>query len=670
MAALTKELDKISAESTLASEKVGPSLLSHVQSCFRDAETAKNSNGIIEGLSINAMHLESLDRRNSVHTTKMKSKLTAQGLPDFFEPLTDQKCRDAISWWHDATVSYGSDWFHCEATEEAELPDDAKELIRQEVVEWEMKSRLSGADPWTTEQLQALIDERYEKSTQATKDKAKTRSGRMTSRIKDQFQDFDYRKLRDAFRLDLVTFGTAFLWGPFVKTVKVPKWENGKRAVKDIQKPWAEVVDPRDIFPAPWMTETTDHGYICRRMKIHPGELAGFKGVEGWQDAAIDALISESTVQNQTVVTGDDQRARQEGKDPTQDKRADFIWFVGYVRGSLLKSYGADFADESKEYHVHVCWMGNHLLRVKANWYDLEKPPIVKAVCYECPGSFWGFGIPMKMKAAQDKANAIVIPMLDNIGWAAGGVTEIDQYRMVNPADAANWHVRKVVLLKEPDTQTTLPAIRHTSFPLRSDEFGALLAQVSNEADEQSGVRKYSLGSDKVAGAGRTSSGLAMLTDAANKTLKEIMYRADKAESEFVGFFADWNNEFGPDDIKGDIKIVTSGASGFYVQELRIQQINAMIDRLLNPALLQIPGVMEQIMSLLGELGQSMRVSIKYLMNDKDITAKIEELRLQAVAAANAKAAQGGANSAGTPPNPEEQVIQAPPAVTEGQAVA
>jgi hypothetical protein len=65
-----------------------------------------------------------------------------------------------------------------------------------------------------------------------------------------------------------------------------------------------------------------------------------------------------------------------------------------------------------------------------------------------------------------------------------------------------------------------------------------------------------------------------------------------------------------------------------------------------------------------------LRVSIKYLMSDKDISAKLEELRLQTVAAANAKAAQGGANSAGTPPNPEEQVIQAPPAVTEGQAVA
>ena len=59
MAALTKELDKIVAEATLTSETVAPSLLSHVQSCFRDAENAKNSCGIIEGLSINAMHHES-----------------------------------------------------------------------------------------------------------------------------------------------------------------------------------------------------------------------------------------------------------------------------------------------------------------------------------------------------------------------------------------------------------------------------------------------------------------------------------------------------------------------------------------------------------------------------------------------------------------------------------
>jgi hypothetical protein len=133
------------------------------------------------------------------------------------------------------------------------------------------------------------------------------------------------------------------------------------------------------------------------------------------------------------------------------------------------------------------------------------------------------------------------------------------------------------------------------------------------------------------------------------------MYRADQAESELVSSFADWNNEFGPDEIKGDIKIITNGASGFFIQEFQIQQMNSMIDRLLNPALIQVPGMMEQVISLIKELGRSMRVDMRYIPSDKDIAEQIETLRQNAILAAQAKAAGGGANTAGTPPSPETE---------------
>ena len=661
LAELTKTLDGLSAEKTLAGEGVASSLLNHVKSCFRDAELAKNTNGIVPGLSITQMLLESQDRRNSIHTAEMQAKIKAQGLPNFYEPFTDQKVRDALAWWHDATVSYGDDWFRGAATEEPELPENLVESINQEIAEWELKSRMNGAPPLSPDQLRDEAAKMYEIRVQETRDQAKERAERMSSRIKDQLQDIDFKSVRDAFRLDLVTFGTAFYWGPFVKNVKKPTWKNGKRVVEDVMIPWLENVSPLDIFPASWMTKITDHGYVCRRMKIHPGSLAGFIGVPGWQDDAIKSIIAGQNMVTTEVVTGDSERAKQEGKDQLSDPRGDFIWFVGHVKGSLLKNYGADFADEGKEYHVHVCWMGNHLLRVKLNWNNLEVPPCSKAVYDEIAGSFWGLGVPMKMRASQDKANSIIIPMLDNAGWAAGGVTEIDQYRMINPADANGWGPRHVILLKDPENGTTLPAVRHTNIPLLSVQFGRWLQDVSNEADEQSGVRKYSMGNDKVAGAGRTRGGLAMLMDASSKTLKSSMYRADQAESEQISMFADWNNEFGPEELHGDIKIITHGASGFFIQEFQIQQMNSMIDRLLNPALIQVPGMMEQVVSLIKELGRSMRVDMRYIPSDDEIAAKIEELRQKAAQAEQEKASGGGANNAGSPPSPEQE----PPA-TEG----
>ena len=653
IADLKKELDALSADKTLASENVSSSLLNHVKACFREAELAKNTNGIVSGLSITQMLLESQDRRNSIHTATMQSKIKNQGLPNFYEPLTDQKCRDALAWWHDATVSYGDDWFRGEATEEPELPESLAAEVNDDIAEWELQSRMNGAVPMTLDELRDAADKMYAMRVQETREKARERAERMSARIKDQFQEAKFKTIRDAFRLDLVTYGTAFYWGPFVKSVKKPVWKNGKRTVIDAMIPWVENVSPLDIFPAPWMTNISDHGYICRRMKINAGSLASFRNVPGWQNAGIDAAISSNSVSTEAII-GDDQVARQQGKDQIADKRGDFIWFVGYVKGSLLKQYGAEFAEDTKEYHVHVCWMGNNLLRVKANWFDLEIPPCSKAVYDEIAGSFWGLGIPMKMRAAQDKANSIIIPMLDNAGWAAGGVTEIDQYRMINPADAINWGPRTVILLKDPENGTTLPAVRHTNIPLLSVQFGRWLQDVSNEADEQSGVRKYSLGSDQVAGAGRTRGGLAMLMDASSKTLKSAMYRADQAESEIVSMFADWNNEFGPEELHGDIKIVTNGASGFFIQEFQIQQMNSMIDRLLNPALIQVPGMMDQVVSLIRELGRSMRVDMRHIPDEKEIAGKIEELRQKAENVGQEQSG-GGANTAGTPMSPETE---------------
>jgi len=655
---LRAEEEREKAQKALDEEFVASALLAHVQDCFTKAESAKSGSGIVGNLSITNMLLECKDRRSGVHTAKVREKITEQKLPDFYEPLTDQKCRDALSWWNDATAAYGHDWFKAEPTKEPELPDAIVQNIQYQAQLDLAQITDSGQVQVDDDTFEKVVEDAIRRARKEILVRAKTLAIRMETRIKDQFQDCDFSAVRDDFRDHLVSYGTAFYWGPYVKMVKVPTWKDGHRVVERVPKPWVDAPDPQDIFPAPWMTEVTDHGYICRRMKVVPGELAAFKGLPGWKDDAISALIESNNKPPVAGVVGDDQRSIREGKEQSADQRGDFIWFVGHLPGRLLKEHGMDSAEEDREYHVHVCWMGQHLLCVRPNWWDMELPPCHKAVFDKVTGSFWGLGVPMKMRRAQDKANAIVIPMLDNIGWAAGGVTEVDQHRMVDPREATKWHARKVVLCKEPDLPTTLPAVRHTQIPLRSAELSTLLKDTGNEADEQSGVRKYSLGSDKVAGAGRTRGGLAMLMDASSKTLKYAMFHGDAAESSLVGSFADWNMQFGPDDIKGDIKIVTNGSSGFFVEELQLQQLEAMIDRLLNPQLLQIIGP-QQVIALIREMGTRMRVDVRYIPSDQEIEDRIEQIKMESQAAAEeaapASPSKGGANTAGSPPRPENR---------------
>lgn len=663
--------EKTTAEQQLNSPNVAAALLQHVKRCFTDAENARNTNSIVPGRTITQMLIESQDRMDGQHTNpKILKAISENKVPNFYEPLTVQFVRDALAWWHDATVSFGSDWWTGNATPAPQMPDGAENMIRDRVKQ--SIAQAMAANPElivSKEDYDKAVENDINLQKEDLKARADDRSKSMVELVKDQLVDSDFLNIRDEFRLNQVGLGTSFYWGPYPKPVRMPQWdENGKRKVEVISKAWVEVVHPLDIFPAPWITETWDHGYVIRRMKIMPGELQNFVGIpnSGWRDEEINALIRQqesNTGAIREVIQGDEQKARVEGKDQVTDPRGDFRWFIGFISGAKLKGFGAEFADENKDYHVHVKWMGDHLLQVIANWWDMQEPICHKAVWRKKSNSFWGVPMPMDVRFAQDEANAVQLAKLDNMSRAAAGITTVEQHRIINKADIGNGAAGTILLVSEAEIPTMMPPVQHIQIPMLSGQFDSMLAGIYTKAEEQSGVRKYNLGSDKVAGAGRTSSGLVNLMNASSKTLTFGMYQGDKAEARMLRVFVDFNNTFGADEVKGDINIVTQGASGFFMQEVQMKQLGVAINQLLNPALLEFPGVKEQLLTLVREEFKTMRINHRYLPTDDDIKGIVEQYEQKMMMAGMAGAGgaaspqnngQGGANNAGTPAQPEE----------------
>lgn len=543
-------------------------LLAYVRRQYDQAVRHKQTAGIVPGLSISEMLTECQRRRDGVHAPAVLARIRKLGLTEFFEPLTDQKCRDALAYWHEATVGFGDDWFECRPTEHPELPPEILAGIRAEA-EAALRHNAFAGEREALEQIAAATAARI-------RELARARARAMTALIKDQLQEINFLALRDAFRSDLVTYGTAFYWGPVVKLVRRRVWGTDNAVVTEIPMPVVHVVSPHDVFPAPWITEVGDYGYVTLRLRVYPAELTAFRGIPGWLTDEIDRLIAQQSAAG--AAADDGARLAAEGKSDFAGP-PEFVWYYGHVPTEILRRYDPAWESGEREQYVEVGFMQDALLCVRRSWNELPEPPLHKAVYEYKNGSFWGIGIPMKMRAAQNKANAVVIPMLENIAWHAGGITTYEFHRLLNPQDIVNCYPGMRIGVKNDPAlgpQGGWPAIQHIDFPLKVGELLAVLRQAQDEADEQSGVRRYSFGSDRVAGAGRTRGGLLLLMDASARTLKRSMYNGDKAEASLVLALADWNNRFGPPNVRGDVKVVTRGITGFLEQEMQLRQLEQM----------------------------------------------------------------------------------------------
>jgi hypothetical protein len=275
------------------------------------------------------------------------------------------------------------------------------------------------------------------------------------------------------------------------------------------------------------------------------------------------------------------------------------------VSGRLLTDWGMEVEDIHAEYEVWAILIGNYVIKAELNPDTIGRKPYHVTSFEKVVGSQWGFGIPQKMEATQQFANAAFRALINNLAISSGPQVSFDYSRLVPGQDITKMFPWKVWLYKNAPGQVG-SAIGFFQPDSHSQELLGIVEGNRKMADDDTGVPRYVQGeqSGAVVGASRTASGLSMLMQAASKTIKQVIANVDKdVIQRIIQMLYDRNMIYSDDEaIKGDCTIKVRGSIGLTIKEATQSKRTELLQMILTQPQLQQFFKQEGLLALIGDL--------------------------------------------------------------------
>lgn len=597
-------------------------LAGHIRRCWSDARMAKEN-------TVEPRMLQSLRQRRGEYDPDKLARIKEQGSSEIYMMLTSNKCRAASAWMRDVIITASGDkpW----TTAPTPIPDIDPSHVQQimETAQQQIMMQMqSGANPSDAEVRQMLLNMKDQALAQA-RQMAKEASERMEMKMHDQLQEGGWMQAMSEFIDDLTTFPSAIVKGPVVRMKPQLAWKKGPNGTfeMDVQDKlvmeW-DRVDPFNAYPVADASRIEDGDFI-ERHRLERHDLVALKGVDGYSNKAINAVLSEHGRNGlHEWLTIDMTKAEIEGKSTTSvssnpSNLIDALQYWGTVQGQMLLDWGMDrdeIEDPLAEYHIEAWLIGEWVIKASVNPDPLGRKPYYKASYEEVPGAFWGNSVADLCRDAQDVCNASARALVNNMGIASGPQVVYNVDRLPVGENITQLFPWKTWQVTSDPMQGTQPAMQFFQPQSLSQELLGVYERFSVMADEYTGIPRYMTGDSPAGGAGRTASGMSMLMSNAGKSIKQVIANIDLAVTmpliERLYFF---NMRFSEDaDLKGDVKIVARGAQAIMQREAAQQRRNEFLQiALSNPIVNQVVG-MEGIAVLLRESAKDLGMDVDQIV--------------------------------------------------------
>lgn len=562
------------------------SISSHVKNAFSQAQIGKN------------FHLERLLRcerqRKGMYDPEQLASIRKTGGSDIYMMLTDIKCRAAEAWMRDVLFALGEDTWTISPNAEPKLSPDERESIIQVVVQEQRELQAQGIVPHPAS-IKQRMGELKDQILKAMKESAGKTCERMQNEIKSQLQEGGFEKAMSEFYSDFTTYPSAFIKGPVVHMKRVVSWDKSNNpVVEHLPRVKFYRVSGYDIYPSAGAVGIQD-GYLCERVRYEIADLEGLKGIQGYSDSEIDAVIQAYYRGGLKIhLVGDQERNDLSGHQTAWLSPSDFIEGVEYwgkAAGQMLLDWGMKGIDPHKQYEINCITVGSNTIKCVINPDPLGKRPYFKASFEEMTGMFWGNCPPEMMRDCQIMCNASARSLANNMSIASGPQVDIDVTRLPAGEQVTQMFPWKIWQTTADKTGGGQPAIHFFQPEMKAQELWAVFQSFSKLADEVTGIPNYVYGSGQTSGAGRTASGLAMLMDNAAKGIKQAVGNIDTMMSDIITSMYMHNMLFNPDPtIKGPMDIVARGAIGMLLKEQLHDKRASFLQATANPIDAQIMG--------------------------------------------------------------------------------
>lgn len=578
--------------------------------------------------------LQCLRQRQGDYDPDKLADIKRQGGSEIFIQLTSVKCRAATSWLRDALLGTGADkpW-GLHSTPIPELPETVMQNLQQTMAQQLYQMALQGEQQPDPEALKVVAAQMKDAALRQMKEDSGDRIKRMEDRMEDQLVEGGFLKAFNQFLDDIVTFPFAVIKGP-VKRKRTKLMWVGEELVptEEIRNEW-ERVDPFNLYWAPWASDIQD-GFVIERHKMTRNDLEALIGVEGYSEAAIRTVLADFEQGGlREWLWTDSAQAEAEGKDTTEviynEDLIDAIQLWDTISGQMLIDWDSDFkdvVDPQKPYACEVWLIGNTVIRAVINYDPLGRKPYYVTSYEQIPGVVAGHGVTDLCRDSQAMVNAAARSLANNMGIASGPQVGVNISRLPAGSDITQMYPWKIWQFQAADYNDPSQPIQFFQPNSNAQELMAVFEKFSNRADEDTMIPRYMTG-EYTPGAGRTSSGLAMLISNAGKGIKQVISNIDQnIMIPLLERLYQDNLRYNPDpDMVGDVEIVAKGATNLVLKEAEAVRRNEFLALVLNsPAAQQIVGL-NGVAELLRESAKNLNGNVDRIVPDRQQVSVIEQ---------------------------------------------
>ena len=480
--------------------------------------------------------LAALRTFNGEYDPRRLAEIRKFGGSEIYARVVAVKCRGATSLLRDVYLGPERAW-SVAPTPDPTVPDDVKgsaiQLLATEVV-----SMTAAGQQIDEGQMHRRLTSLMEAARVAAQKQARKSALVATQKLDDILTEGGFYKALAEFMVDLPLFPFAVMKGPVVRIVPSLTWQGGKPVMVDKARMFWSRVSPFDIWFTPGVNDIADAEMI-ERVRLTRSDLNALLGLPGYDQEAIRAVLDQygrGGLHESWMDGTESERAVQERKENpfmNESNLIDCMEWNGPIQGrTLLESgFGTDFIEDPlRDYYVQAWIIGRHVIKCQLNPSPRQRCPYFITSFEKVPGTVVGNGLPDVLGDIQDVCNAALRSLVNNLAIASGPQVVINHDRLhptENPNEMYPWKRWAVVSdpLASSNTQKPIDFFQPND---NSQHLIGIYEKFSQMADELSAIPRYVTGSERLGGAGRTASGLAMLMGNASKILQTVAANVDR----------------------------------------------------------------------------------------------------------------------------------------------
>jgi len=372
--------------------------------------------------------------------------------------------------------------------------------------------------------------------------------------VTEQLERMDFRSLLKAGVDTLATYGTGFMFGPFVRPETLTETAGddsaGTLEIKETEytydHPYFELASTLDVIPDAEARNLPDGLGVFWSTMESPHTVRAWGKDDSYQNIA-QALLAPGANGNET------------GSEQAQERRANInLWhkagrikvarFFGRVPKSLIAENELQDADgepvESGELVSVVAIMaGGVVVKVSESPYG-NKLPAYRCAYEDVPHEMWGVGVAENNAPHQKVVNAAFRLYMDGKGMALLGTMSVDR-SVFMPTENFLKHPGKVYEFKPgtPADKRKDALIMHTEPDITGGWMDVINAS-SQMSDDDTGITKYSQGDDS-SNLNKTATGISMIMSASSLPIKEVIQNIDACWIEpIIECLINWNLKY------------------------------------------------------------------------------------------------------------------------------